>query len=277
METRRVILASSDWKDYEFLAPITALLFRRVAGFEPMVLLTESETAWRARASGRCVLETLEREHIDHAWIGPLEGYRISVAAQAARQHAACLPFADDDYLVTSDVDMWPLDRAWFNQIDSRFDVQLWYANAYNYRFHTTGYVGMRAGLWREIMGIKVGDKINERLQVALDANFTRNCDTWSEWYADETYTSSRLKAWKGYPDKCQMIERRGAPPEDRIDRSGWPSQVNLVGKVDAHVLRPGFTGENWPRLSSLLDNLICQEDVRAIKLYRESYVEAVR
>jgi hypothetical protein len=56
------------------------------------------------------------------------------------------------------------------------------------------------------------------------------------------------------------MINR--APARDRIDRSAWPVRLSLHGKIDAHLLRPGFTDDNWRRLLQLLQALVVKYGV---------------
>jgi hypothetical protein len=44
-----------------------------------------------------------------------------------------------------------------------------------------------------------------------------------AEWKYDEQLFNDRIRGWTGYPHRCRMIDRMGAPPCDRIDRSAWP------------------------------------------------------
>jgi hypothetical protein len=76
------------------------------------------------------------------------------------------------------------------------------------------------------------------------------------------------------YPNECQMIERAGAPPFTRIDRSGWPDHVDSIeGIVDSHVLRPADQPENWPRIRRLIELLI-PDQLDFCDEYRERYVK---
>jgi hypothetical protein len=154
---------------------------------------------------------------------------------------------------------LWPLRREFYNQQDWSKRFHLFYANAYNYEYHCTCHLGATKRVWQEVTKLPEADKIGPNLQVILDKHLTRQHDSWQAWNLDEIYFTSLLKAWSGYPKECHMIERGGAPPSDRIDRSNWPSTVDTSGKTDAHIVRPGYTEENWPRLRPLIAQLLPQ------------------
>lgn len=271
---RWVTLSANQQGDYAFMLPISAMCWRKIAKYEPMALLTETREHWD-NPTGRVVLDMIARMEIRKHFIGVVkEPYRTSVQAQAARQHAASHKmYPADDYVLTADVDMLPLAEHWFNKQDWSKDVHIWYANAWSNcgGWFTTGYIGARVGTWREFMKYEPCGEIAPILEAALERHLTPERDTWQEWFFDENYTSARLKAWSGYPDRVQFMERTGRPPSDRLDRSNWGS--GLDGKVDAHALRPANSAENWPKMFHFFKAILGDSAMEYIDGYYKRYM----
>jgi len=71
------------------------------------------------------------------------------------------------------------------------------------------------------------------------------------------------------------MITRDGCPPYDRIDRGGWPANFDWSKKyVDTHLIRPGATPENWPRIRPLIEHYIPKR-LEWVDKYVKEYQEA--
>ena len=253
----RVILASSRDHSYDFFSPLSAMIWRRLVGFDVTVLLIDTPEEWRDSHS-QVVLDALRIAEADVRWIGRIEGYESATCAQASRQHAAALPFPGDEWLMTSDVDLWPTSKDFYRQhVGCGKDVGIYYANAYEYKYHCTSHVTMKSDTWREVMKIDPSLGLAGNLQRSFDRNLGRGADSWKAWNFDEMYFMSRLKMWGGYPNQCLFVDRPGHPPKDRIDRSSWPGDLSISGKVDSHLIRPGALHENWVRLRPLLAQLI--------------------
>lgn len=273
-----VIASSNRQGDYDFLAPIWALVWRNITAYTPVLLLTENRNAWMTPC-GNIVLDMIEQYGVRRHYIGLIhEAYRTSYQAQCARQHAAILKsFEPEDYFMLADVDMLATSGAWFDAVDWSKDVHLRYSNAWHYSHFTTPYVGAKVAVWREFMGYEAGGEIAPILQQVFDRHLTRDHDSWTGHWLDEWYYTSRLKGSRFYPDRCDFIERDGHPPKDRIDRCNWPSELGDVGRfTDAHVLRPAFSDDNWPRIRALLERLI-PKHVSELDKYRNRYAEAKR
>jgi len=263
------VIASNHSHSYQPFAPITALFWREVVGFKTICFLTGTKEEWDEPAA------SLVRRKLDEAGalihhIGKLEGYQDAQAAQSSRQHAAALDLPLDDVLLTGDIDMWSLDRDWFRQHDpAKWDFTSWYANAYGPLaptppFHPTPYIAATVAKWREVMQLECRGEILTQMQANFDRTLTPHASTWTSWWHDELYFNSKLKAWSGYPHRVQMISREGQPPHDRIDRCAWPAwrgheyAFDWTKKyVDTHLIRPGVTTENWPRIRPLVERYI--------------------
>lgn len=233
--SRVVVLACDANEDYAFFAPITCAIWRDF-GFAPLLLLVGDGFAWvkaQAEAVGaRCLA------------IGSAGRHETSTFAQVCRLfgYLAC---DREDWVITSDVDMWPLTSRFFVPRDeARFN--LWYANVFAGQLYPVCYLGAPAPLWGHVMAGTgtVGDATRR----ALDDGLGADEEATAVWNFDERLFTSRLHAVPGWRGLTVEIHRGGAPPRDRIDRSRWPCFITLRGKVDCHVLRPG-DGENWRRL----------------------------
>lgn len=285
MSVRPVISSSHD-HSYQPFAPMTILMWREVIGWDPILLLVEDEEAWSRTAFDRVMLEYLRQINADFRFIGKIEGYETAQQAQSSRQHVAALDLPEDDILMTADIDMFPLSKLWFHQHDAtKWDFTLFYSNAYGNMnppvsppYHCTSYMAGTVKVWREIMGLKVTGEVASQLQSNFDKHLGRACDSWTAWNCDEVFFGSRIKAWDGYPDRCQMIPRYGGPPDDRVDRSNWPttlSKTYLSSKVDAHCIRPPALAPNWKPLRELLSYYLDGKDMEFIDSFVSRYRKA--
>ena len=101
-------------------------------------------------------------------------------------------------------------------------------------------------------------------------------------WNYDERLLGGMVAAWLGDlgRDRVHEIPRTFVEGEWRIDRSDWEGALakaeergSLAGFADAHLLRPGYTEENWPRVRRLLRMALCSEDIAWVDDYRERWV----
>lgn len=276
--TEYAVIASNQSHSYDLFAPLTTAMWAKVVGFKTLCFLTDTAKEWD-NPVGHVVKKALEEAGAVVHHIGVIQGYQNAQAAQSSRQHAAALDLAGDDILITADVDMMSMDREWFRQHDpARWDFTLYYSNAYGEKyppFHCTPYVAATVSKWREVMQLEVRGEIGTQLQANFDRTLGRYHDSWLGWWHDELYYNSKLKAWNGYPDRCQMIPRQGQPPHDRIDRCAWPSSFDWSKKwVDTHLIRPGATPENWPRIRPILEHFI-PEKMEWVDSYVRDYRKA--
>lgn len=250
---RYVVIGCSPTQPYDFLLPFTARLWRDHIGIEPILILTGEPSTWAQRP----VLPEL----LDFRWLmlGQIPGFDRGTVAQSARQHAAAIPWLDpNDFLLTSDADLWPLSPAYYAQQDAGKAATFWYANAYNYEHHCTCHIGMPVHRWRAVMGLQPGN-LKEQLAATLrqhlapkQAGLDPSAAGWQAWNFDEWNTSAFLKRESWYPGHCQMIERAGQPPRDRIDRTAWPETPSAIGMVDAHLMSSAFIDEHWRKVRPL-------------------------
>jgi hypothetical protein len=264
---RIAVLSATKDPTYAFFAPLTALVWRRVTGFDPLLLLVGDEAEWRDDRRAAVALDEAVR-HADVVFVTRPDGPADHTLAQVVRLCAAALEGGDDDYLVASDVDLWPVARDRFHPAQARRVFQVFNADAYGAdgdRFPIC-YLGGRRAVWRELFPLEGG------LAAAL-GRVPWPAD--GDWHFDERYATARLQAWPHFAARGQRIPRPPGPDHGRIDRSDWREPASLDGIVDAHLLRPGFTPESWPRLRALLARLVGADDLRDADAYQARYVAA--
>ncbi len=286
--TRYAVLSSDKNALYSFFAPLTCAVWR-ARGYTPLLLLLGGEGAWVCDRFLRVVYEHCIAAGAKIVFLGDHPGHRPATVAQVSRLFAFLHAFLDD-YLITSDIDMWPVGEWVGGAIDDTKALQLYYANAHDDegRVHyPMCYLGGTAATWRKIM---LGGSVLT-LDGALELAAARppseknknvvhrvgNDDIPLDlWNFDETYFGECLSRWEGYPSRCQMIardmERLG---EKRIDRSAWEDVRSLAEYADAHLPRPGFTANQWPRVRRLF-SMILPDQARWAGRYHDALTGAV-
>lgn len=281
---RSVAVISTTVDDlYLFFTPLTSLIWSYLMDYDVACVLVGPDP--RQSPLHFAVLNATLRVGVDVFWIPSVPDVPDATASQVARLFVPLL-YADDTYVLTSDNDMWNLDRAHFAQRDADAGtVMLFYGNAYPGRvppMYPICYIGMRAALWRTIMSNAVPALLLRGAPLDLDevtrdiirAGERRYGAEWNtankavspRWYYDQILFGEAIDRWPGHPSKCRIVVRR--PGLDRLDRGRWQfrDERDLAGKIDAHLLRPGFNDENWPRLQRLWAALFRGADTRFVQ-----------
>ena len=267
------ILSSNSNPTYSLFAPITALLWKNYIGYEPVLIYCQtadnqvSKLAYSAAKEVGCQIIDLPM----------FKDPSIASAhlVQIARVFISPF-FNDDDYLLTGDIDMWPLSKEWFNKQDPTQAIHLFFSNAYNHEKYPICYIGTVAKIWQDIMQldksktytpVELVDTIETLIKACLGENPNGN----DLWNFDEYIFGTRLKHYSGYPGVCQMFPRLGSRHgfvSGRVDRGRWIFSGPEEGLIDAHCLRPLWTDENWARLRPLLEMVMTNEDLSYVDNY---------
>jgi len=275
---RRVILAVDASITYFFFMGIVTMLWQKYMGFCPVILIADSITNWLNDPVKKYALNFARAYGAEIHFIKPIDKFKSSTIAQNARMYASCLPmYHDEMYMMTSDMDMLPLSKAFFNKQNMDKEVHLDYANAYGGSHFPLCYVGAKVKTWREIMQPADATNIEKSLKAIFYTDgLDKQQDGMRLWCYDEEMFGKKIKAWSGYPDKCQMFDRRGGPPVDRIDRSCWPKRVSIKNMSDCHSVRPGHISPNWERIESVLIQILSEQDLQLIRGYRWNFCTLV-
>jgi hypothetical protein len=120
-----------------------------------------------------------------------------ATVSQVARLYAGMLNYSTgpDTYLLTCDIDMWPVSYSHFHNKDPKKSVFLDYANAYahnkNEVMYPICYIGANVRTWQEIMQYSQGDARKAVLD-QLDEAAEEFKDDWNKpgygvkWYYDQ-------------------------------------------------------------------------------------------
>jgi len=263
--------------DYLFLAPLTCAFWKKL-GYQPYVVLVDDSDISPDMLN--LVLKSTNQAggHINH--FKHINGYRTCNVAQISRLYASADPlFKDDDYLMTDDVDKLPISSAWFNQQDLNKDIHIFDPDELNYTRLKIGNIGMKAKVWKEVIGIGEGS-LKENLNDCLAEMLSKE-STWDQgWNLDEYILTKKVFESSYYPDKCQMCVR-GANQyglrNGRIDRTAWKQtfyQYVSSRIIDVHLHRKPYEEEIWRDTKTIMSLVFSREEVDFFEEYKRKFVE---
>lgn len=265
----RVILSTNDNNDYLFFTPITAWVWRKF-GFSSILFMpykqyNEGLLNLVLSTGMSCIDQTV--------FVDVPEGYREDTITQCSRMYAGCLDLHPEEYIMTGDIDMLCLSD--YLKPDDESKIHLHGHDLTGYGQYPMCYVGAKVKHWREIMNIKAGNW-NEYLQRDLSEFPKAKSDKWEEyWQVDQDILTDRLKRYGA--DKCESVHRGHSIltglPVGRVDRHSWAKTLGESVKIDAHLLRPGYTDENFYKILSLLAETFPKENLQWIMDYRTKYL----
>ncbi len=249
---------------YSFFLPLVARAWDEYIGYRPIALLYGDPERWNADPKSAFVLKSLEG-HAEIAFVKGVPGFRVSTVMQTVRLYPSAFEWVgSQDYILTTDVDMVPLEKAYFSSQDPAKRFHLFGADAYAdlmggeepSRFPLC-YLGASAGDWRSVMGIQTAD-IDHELAYGLEGRPDR-------WTNDEEFFAERIIPHPLYQGPLeaegthfrrgdvQLLRREWTCGRAlrRVDRVAWGfhGEKDLI---DCHAVRPGYDG--LPVLSELID-----------------------
>lgn len=254
---RRYVVNSADQNDfYSFFMPIVCHVWKEYMGYEPIAILYGDEASWNDNPKSRCVLAYIKQAALIR-YVGEVPGYKVSTIMQLSRMFGHVIPgVGDSDYLLTSDVDMVPLDRSYFNQQDTSFEFNLFSADAYAdlSKGHVPPkypmcYIGARRSGWKAVLGTRTRD-LHTEVSLALEGR----PDLWEndeQYFAEKLFDHEfhrgpfeRMTGQVYRKGKCECIARTWKPyAHRRLDRGSWSFQGE-AGMIDCHAFRPGYASQ---------------------------------
>ncbi len=180
----------------------------------------------------------------DFIYLGP--NYETAMLAQVSRLYAAsCQGLADDDYLMTSDIDMLPLGNHWDTDYSK---ITCWNHDLAGFGHYPICFIGMPVKEWRRIMML---DNAAECIIRDLDnLSQAKSPNPEERWCVDQDLITMRLKPLE------KTVINRGVLPNGyaygRVDRSAWT--LNHKELIDCHMLRDIWKNkENYDKTMELL------------------------
>ncbi|KAK2167863.1 hypothetical protein LSH36_23g09011 [Paralvinella palmiformis] len=268
-------LHNEDSLHYLFELPLTALAWQRI-GFGSIVLLVMDVARIANSQKVEYVLSTLFSLQAVVVILRSHHNYAVMIS-QVARLFvpyligSRCVDDAtswEDTYLVTSDADLWPLDREAYALPDNRTAILCLNAfccgqfqhNGRSYSMMPMGNIGMRVGTWRSVarrrgfVPVSVPEMITylSREFVEQATSAIQKGDNVG-WFMDQRMISVLIAEWARRGDNAQRVKYvRRDVGRDRMDRTAW-RPITLYQMVDAHILESAYKPPIWHRLEALL------------------------
>ncbi len=233
------VLSSSYSMYYAFFAPLTCAVWH-ARRWTPLMMLTGERSLWETAPRSRRVRDACIEAGAVIVYTGFHPGHRDATVSQLQRLYAwAVGMFRPDDYLLTSDIDMWPINSWVGAEREAGKRLQIYYSNAYEGtdRLHfPICYLGAARRTWIEIMQertlpealVYARERVPRADEEGILHQVAAQMIPLHVWNFDETYFGECLGKWPGYPGECQLIPRhmteRG---QRRLDRSGWQEPAN--------------------------------------------------
>ncbi len=269
----KAILSTTYSDEYLFYLPITAWAWNRL-DIDVVCFLPNRAPI---EADGKMLLIAATIENKDaycqfNGFMAPAE--KEATYAQCSRLYGAALPkIANDEALITSDIDMAVFNKKYFDQLDDG-------------RIHIVGtdlvpdgqypmcFIVMEAKTWRDVMWIRDGESVQDKLDQLLRhldcAHFRGNYWAKDQETAYNHIITSRLPVER----HCRaFIGTQFASL--RADRDGWPQTIS-PDIIDAHLPRPGYTAENFAKILNLFQTMYPSDDFEWMIEYRNEYVKLI-
>ena len=218
--------------DYSVYAPLCAWAWEKL-GWEVKAFYHNGGFHPREQEKGLLDLITDTYPILIHH-LKSVPGYRSDTLSQISRLYGACYQ-SPEDYIMTTDVDLIPLSDYWK---PNENNITVWGFDLTDYTEIPIGYIGMKAGKWREVMGLS-SDSYNSLIKRDLESipNAHESVEWEKRWSVDQQLITERLRATTFQIDHVKRGKYPNGYAVGRVDRGSW----NLDGHeqyIDAHLLR---------------------------------------
>jgi hypothetical protein len=248
---------------YAFFVPIVCRMWRAIE-YEPIVIILGSPSEWLAAKPTECILKHIQRNTQNLIYIERISGLDDSTVTQVSRLFGSVYTsLKAEDYILTSDVDMLPLNQEYFHQQDNHFKFHIFGADAYGGQRFPICYLGAPKNVWLQVMEITEGD-LSATLRTHLDKS--RN-----GWNYDELLFMEKITKSVYWSSQCQFINREwyNHIANRRLDRDNWDIEISN-DLIDCHSLRPGY--KHWERLVPVFKTFCTADDYKYFLKYKKEY-----
>jgi hypothetical protein len=269
----KAILSTTYDDQYLFYIPITTWLWNKlgvdVICFFPSIdrchLLEWHEKNGKKTTLISGVLHSLESGWHFEYFSAPK--HKESTYAQCSRIYAACLDLPEDEILITSDIDMGLFKLPTYIQAITIFGADLVPVGQY-----PMCYASGTAKDWRIEMNIggKTYQEGLDELLGGVEADHFRG----NYWAKDQETLFNKLG------DRAILVDRARPGTQfasNRIDRDDAYFMERLSPDIiDYHFHRPGYTGENFQKILSVIKYFYPYEDFQWMMEYQQQYLSLI-
>jgi len=242
-----VVLSADKHPDYQFLLPLTCILWATRTKLRPLAITAVETPALKFLS---------DADLIDVYLLNEIENDRLAIKLHRWYSYRIICDtvYGDsDDTLLLQDVDIWPIDSDFWNRSYSK-PVTCHYGDAFQGKRHCTSGFRATSSTLREICPTTVKDRLKQLRELPEDDE-RRHSD-------DAAQSDLVLKWMKANPDSYELIERGPSPPKNRIDRSNWTLYLEKDSRyandlyVDAHLPRDASDRRVWKLIEPLFNHL---------------------
>jgi hypothetical protein len=260
-----IILSTNNNPDYSFYLPITCFVWEKF-GFTPLSIMVGESNVYslideeiKLRTSGKNV------------FINEITPYRSETIAQCVRLYAPAI--IKDNYILTGDVDMIPLNSYFYRDFDkyNAFGYDLT-----DYTQFPMCYVGMDKNGWKSLMNLE-DNKMIECMLRDLQNEPKSTSNIWEEyWDTDQHILTKRIIHFG--VQNFNVINRgkeTNGYAYKRVDRGNWNWDKN-VEYIDAHLLRNSYEDATFQKTYELISHTLKGVDCRWMLDYQKKFKKII-
>ena len=260
---RTVVVSCNAHDNYLFFLPLVSWAWRKLGWDVFFILICDdiNDKVKHVLTHCNCKYEVIT-SHI--------EGIRSETLSQVARLYAANL--TDDEYFMTSDADMIPLSGCW----KPSKNFTSWGHDLTGYQHFPICYLGGSRDKWKELLNLS-GDFYMDIQRDIANHPFNKSLEPSQLWVTDQEFITEKLK---DFPH--ETIDRNPYGyfplPIGRVDRYSWDATLLQKERIDAHLLRPGYTYFNFTKIMDLIKECfeISKQEEQFLMDYKNEYITFV-
>lgn len=188
-------------------------------------------------------------------YIYPFSGYKSETLAQVSRLYGACC-VEDDSYLMSSDMDMLPLNKNTFHYEGHRVLAIGRDLTDYHYPIC---YIGARNNIWRRFMQLDENKFNSTTFSYMMHRDLRPQKNMWG---LDQDIVTEKLLAYgiENINHINRGTDKRTGYPIGRVDRSNWTLDHHQL--IDAHLPHDILTNDaSFNKVLDLLHHVWPKED----------------
>lgn len=259
---KHVVVSVNESPKYLYFLPLTCWCWRKI-GWEPVLMHV---------IEGFNILSEIEVLALSYSedvtrWGIFRSRYKTETLAQVSRLYISSNHGFEEDYFMTSDIDLLPLSNYWLPDFNA---VTSWGRDLTDYHY-PMAYIGMMQSKWNEVMDTHWTETdLNVYINRDLDHYIPKQKNIWT---TDQQIITERLLSYG--KEKITHINRSIDPktnyPIGRVDRSAW--SLNHKQLIDAHLPHDILTNDkSFHNVTELLRTVWPKEDFTWYYQYHKEF-----